>query len=589
MVFSTLKATTVAFAVTQAVYAHTTFMNLFIDGVEQGPGVCWRMNRNASQADFPIPDIESNDMACGIDGGEGVARVCPVSDGSTLTFKFQSWPDDPTKESLDAGHKGPCAVYLKKVVSAMNDTGVGDGWFKIWDDGYDKSSQQWCTDKMISNGGYMSVKLPAGLVGGAYFVRPELLALHNAVQGDPQFYTGCAQVFIDNPTGTAVPAKTVSIPGYVKKGERAVAYNIYGTPLALPYPIPGPKVTTFEDNGTTTQKTQNEGRKPKGCVDENDNWCAFEVPSYTDETGCWASSKKCWDQSKVCWATALPTGGDGCTRWDGKCNALDDACNNNDFTGPPNAGKDLTPKKSTISDDVKLYPTSIGSSTIAAPSATSEVSSSSEAAQPTTKSSTRASTKPSSTKHSAYTSPSLEVAAASSIQESPSSAKSQTSPASSAHGNAAGTPKAPTTTRKATVSTAKGQSSSPKATNEASSKQAPESTCTEAAVVTVYQTIAATVSGPMPSSPAAVSAAAESGESASERAPASTKVRTLTRTRTQKHKPHTELSSSPTTPVIVWKTATATAWETDIVTIQPSANGGLKAKRHARDFDDPRV
>ncbi|KAF2103427.1 hypothetical protein NA57DRAFT_32581, partial [Rhizodiscina lignyota] len=344
-----LKATIVAVAAAQAVYAHTTFMNLFVDGVEQGPGVCWRMNRNASQASFPIPNIESNDMACGIDGTEGVSRVCPVPDGSTLTFKFQSWASDPTKPSLDPGHKGPCAVYLKKVDSAVKDTGVGDGWFKIWDDGYDEDTQEWCTDKMINNGGFMSVKLPSGLVGGAYFVRPELLALHNALAGDPQFYAGCAQVFIDNPTGTAIPETTVSIPGYVKYGQKPVSYNIYATPLALPYPIPGPDVTTFKDDGTTTQKTQTEGKKPAGCIDENDNWCGFEVPSYTNnQTECWASAGKCWDQSKVCWANALPTGGDGCTRWDDKCTAINDACTAKDWTGPPNKGEDLTPAKSTI-------------------------------------------------------------------------------------------------------------------------------------------------------------------------------------------------------------------------------------------------
>lgn len=46
-----------------------------------------------------------------------------VSDGATLSFEIRAWPADVTKERLDRGHKGPCAVYLKKVSSAVDDTG----------------------------------------------------------------------------------------------------------------------------------------------------------------------------------------------------------------------------------------------------------------------------------------------------------------------------------------------------------------------------------------------------------------------------------------------------------------------------------
>ena len=35
---------------------------------------------------------------------------------------------------------------------------------------------------------------------------------------------------------------------------------------------------------------QTKGLKPEGCILERDNWCGFEVPSYTDEQGCWAVS-----------------------------------------------------------------------------------------------------------------------------------------------------------------------------------------------------------------------------------------------------------------------------------------------------------
>jgi hypothetical protein len=59
-----------------------------------------------------------------VDGTTGIPRVQSVPDGSTLTFEMRSWPNDPSKESLDDGHKGPCAVYLKKVDSAIDDRGM---------------------------------------------------------------------------------------------------------------------------------------------------------------------------------------------------------------------------------------------------------------------------------------------------------------------------------------------------------------------------------------------------------------------------------------------------------------------------------
>lgn len=46
-----------------------------------------------------------------------------VKDGALLSFEIRAWPSDPSKERLDSGHKGPCAFYLKKVSSAIEDTG----------------------------------------------------------------------------------------------------------------------------------------------------------------------------------------------------------------------------------------------------------------------------------------------------------------------------------------------------------------------------------------------------------------------------------------------------------------------------------
>lgn len=53
--FSSLKTAALVLAVAQSALSHTLFTNFYIDGEDQGHGVCMRMNRNGSQASFPIP------------------------------------------------------------------------------------------------------------------------------------------------------------------------------------------------------------------------------------------------------------------------------------------------------------------------------------------------------------------------------------------------------------------------------------------------------------------------------------------------------------------------------------------------------
>jgi hypothetical protein len=302
-----------------------------------------------------------------VGGTKGVSRVQSVKDGALLTFEIRAWPDDPTKERLDRGHKGPCAVYLKKVDDAATDKAVGDGWFKIFDHGYNNSTKRWCTDEIIDNNGLLSVHLPKGMEGGDYLARPEIIALHAANVDDPQPYTGCAQIFLES-SGNLVPESTVSIPGYMKYGTPSTHFDIYNTD-GSEYIIPGPPVAKLAPKGVqAASTTQTDGKEPEGCIMENANWCGKEVPDYSDETGCWASQEDCWSQSKVCYATSPPTGHKGCDLWQKKCQALQDACTAGKFTGPPNKGKVLTPVKKAI--DVGLSMATVGGGVDDAPTST---------------------------------------------------------------------------------------------------------------------------------------------------------------------------------------------------------------------------
>ncbi|TIA45828.1 glycoside hydrolase family 61 protein [Aureobasidium pullulans] len=342
-------ATVLALMAAQSVNAHTLFAELYVDGQAQGDGTCIRMPSDPNTATNPIPSLDSSDMACGVDGTKGVARVCSVDSGSTLSFEYRDWPDNPSVGSIDISHKGPCAVYLKKVSSAIDDEGTGDGWFKIWDEGYDESAGKWCTEKLIDNNGHLSVKVPEGLQGGYYLIRPELLALHNADKGDPQFYAGCAQVWL-NSDGAQLPQSTVSIPGYVDYNQPATSFNIWNEKMALPYPMPGPSVYTPSSSAKVgnqklrvSQQKQTEGLAPSNSIITNGNWNGIELAKYNDQEGCWNASTACWAQSKECYDTAPPTGHSGCKIWEGKCQDINDQCSASNYNGPPNYMKNLNP------------------------------------------------------------------------------------------------------------------------------------------------------------------------------------------------------------------------------------------------------
>ncbi|KAI0159621.1 lytic polysaccharide monooxygenase [Xylariaceae sp. FL1272] len=328
--------------------AHTVLSRLFVNGVSQGDGTCIRMPNDAGTATYPVEDIKSDDMACGIDGENPVNLTCPASAGGKLTFEFRAWPDASQTGSIEEGHKGPCAVYAKQVNSMSKDSATGPGWFKLWEEGYDPTTKQWCIDKFRENNGLLTIRIPEGLPSGYWLFRPELLALHDVPTTGPQFFTQCAQVFVDGNSSTPlnVPAtQRVSIPGYLEEDDPGLTFNIYES--GFPYPVPGPEV--FEvplavagvslDDASLPQQT--EGVIPSDYIVKNGNWVGFEVSSYTDEKGCDAAFDECEIQVGSCYDNTQPTGNAGCRAMETRCSIIQDTCGDRKPTGPPNGGRKL--------------------------------------------------------------------------------------------------------------------------------------------------------------------------------------------------------------------------------------------------------
>lgn len=281
--------------------------------------------------------------------------------------------------------------------------------------GYNSDTKRWCSDEVIDNNGLLNVKLPVGLEGGNYLARPELLALHAANDNDPQFYTGCAQIFLES-DGNLVPESTVSIPGYVDYGQPSTSFDIYNKDAST-YELPGPKLAKLTANAvqaaSTGQTTQTEGQKPSGCLVENANWCGTEVSDYTTEKGCWASGEECWQQAEKCFDAAPITGNTGCKLWQTKCQGINDQCNAGNFQGPPKKNQVLTQDKKSIdvgailsgqidSGDVDTTPQSTKKTSAAPTKATSA-----SAVEKPKASSTAAATKPTTPAVDDYSSPDI--------------------------------------------------------------------------------------------------------------------------------------------------------------------------------------
>lgn len=312
-------------------------------------------------------------MACGVDGTVGVSLVCSAQRNAKLTFEYRLFADGEQPGALDASHKGPCAVYMKNTASAISDKATGDGWFKIWDEGYDSAAGKWCTEKVIANGGLLSVKVPDDLAGGNYLVRSELLALQEAdkTPANPQFYVGCAQIFLQS-TATTLPKDTVSIPGYVTIKDPSVLFSIY-TPK-FPYTTPGPAayqpgVSASKQVTAVTQQT--EGLRPASALLVNANWVGTEVSSYSTESGCNTAAEACWNQANTCYSTAPPTGSANCKIWEAKCQGIRNACDASSFSGPPNVGKKLAP----VAAKVVVIPAAVNEGTSGTSSSSSVTSS----------------------------------------------------------------------------------------------------------------------------------------------------------------------------------------------------------------------
>jgi cellulase len=232
----------------QSAVAHTYLSSIFLNNQALADGDCVRPHP-ATAYDSPIPLVTSPDMTCGWlpSAATPANRKCPVAAGSTIGLQWHHQSSSPSDDIIDPTHVGPIIVYLAK-----SDTGAGNVWFKIYEDGF--ANGQWAVNRLIANKGRVDITIPSDIAPGNYLLRGELIALHGAyaVNG-VQPYVGCVELTISG-SGAANPAG-VAFPGYYTNQDPGMLFSVY-QPFTK-YIIPGPalyKSGSSSSSGTPTTK-----------------------------------------------------------------------------------------------------------------------------------------------------------------------------------------------------------------------------------------------------------------------------------------------------------------------------------------------
>lgn len=223
------------------VLGHTYLSSVQLSGQNLAEGDCVRPQQSPATRDNPILSVLDHNMTCGWlpQAASPANRNCPISPGEQVGIQWHHTDDSSTDDIIATTHKGPCLVYLAK-----SSDGSGPVWFKIFEQGYDATTQMWCVDNLLAESppGLLTFTIPPNIEPGNYLLRAEILALHAAnVLNGVQPYVGCVQITISG-SGTASPSSDylVEIPGTYSPTDPGMLFNIYETFTS--YPIPGPAV-----------------------------------------------------------------------------------------------------------------------------------------------------------------------------------------------------------------------------------------------------------------------------------------------------------------------------------------------------------
>ncbi|KAI5886393.1 uncharacterized protein SCHCODRAFT_01217384 [Schizophyllum commune H4-8] len=268
-----------AAALIPSVAAHGYVSSITIDGEKhKGPNVAdgesgGKYVIRAVNTINPVKGASNPDILCG-PGAKATAQYADAKPGSEIEVQWvggggQKWPHEV----------GPLLTYLTACPdSACDSWDANDAqWFKIDEQGM-REDGTW-VHKDLMQGLPAKLTLPSTLASGAYLLRHEIIALHNAVkEGGAEFYESCAQIKVSgggasNSTGDGEDggdadegngnaddengddekmvkreegkpdeSELVSFPGAYKDDDKGILVDAYDLASPKDYVFPGPPV-----------------------------------------------------------------------------------------------------------------------------------------------------------------------------------------------------------------------------------------------------------------------------------------------------------------------------------------------------------
>jgi len=253
-----LLSALVALSTTLSVSAHGTITLVNIDGTTYagpqpatngGPGKS--IVRQLSDLG-PVKGASNPDLACGLGAHSPAALVAPAKPGSTVELQWMGAAGPWIHEV------GPMLTYMAQCTGTTCDKfdPKNAKWFKINEMGQKPDGTWYQAD--LKQGKSLTITLPSDLVAGEYLLRPELIALHNALSvGGAEMYPSCIQLRVEGGSAKSEsPSNTVSFPGaYKDDSPSLVVPDIYNP--GFKYTMPGPKLSNLVSSviKTTAQLT----------------------------------------------------------------------------------------------------------------------------------------------------------------------------------------------------------------------------------------------------------------------------------------------------------------------------------------------
>ncbi|KAJ1890252.1 hypothetical protein LPJ66_007589 [Kickxella alabastrina] len=224
------------------VFGHTFLNNLIIDSKDVSNGKCIRPVTGLKT--MYVGDTSNVNMRCRPGNqSPSATAICPVKAGSEMGVEWHHSSKTPTDNIISQSHRGPCLIYMARMDQPID----GNVWFKVYEEAYDESTKEWCTDKIRRNKGVLKFTIPADIESGDYLLRTEIIALHGAQRrGYAQFFPNCAQVSVTG-GGSAKP-KGYKIPGIYTADDPGIFVNY--RKVNVNYVIPGPPVYVPGNNST---------------------------------------------------------------------------------------------------------------------------------------------------------------------------------------------------------------------------------------------------------------------------------------------------------------------------------------------------